>query len=218
MLEATLGLEPRNKAFAEPSLTNLGTSPSLPSIIRIFFRFYKTPMLKEKLKTHLLSRVFCFWIQTLRIDLQTPLDFKPGVLALWHQDLIACAAAFKNKNVHVLVSQSQDGELFSRSISLLGYNVVRGSDTKGALNVRHLWKALQNGCFVGMAVDGPKGPPLKVKRGTLWLIEKSGAPAYQLRVQYFRFFRIKSWDRMIIPFPFSKIKVFVDVYELSENE
>lgn len=175
-------------------------------------------MLKVKLKTHLLSRVLCFWLQSLRIDIQTPVDFKLGVLALWHQDLLACAAAFKNKGVHVLVSQSQDGELFSKSISLLGYNVVRGSDSKGSLNVRLLWKALQNGCFVGMAVDGPKGPPLKVKRGTLWLIEKSGAPAYHLRVQYSRFFRIKSWDRMKIPFPFSKIKVFVDVYEPSENE
>ena len=95
--EATLRLELRNEAFAEPSLTNLGTSPSLPSIIRIFFRFYKTPMLKEKLKTHLLSRVLCFWLQSLRIDIQTPVDFKLGVLALWHQDLLACAAAFKNK-------------------------------------------------------------------------------------------------------------------------
>lgn len=173
-------------------------------------------MLKENLKTQLLSRVLCFWIQSLRIDLVLPPDFKPGVLALWHQDLIACAAAFKNKGVHVLVSQSQDGELFSRSISLLGYQVVRGSDTRGALNVRHLKRALEKGYYVGMAVDGPKGPPLKVKRGTLWLIEKSGAPAYHLRVQYSRFFRLKSWDQMIIPFPFSKIKVFVDVYEPSE--
>lgn len=172
-------------------------------------------MIKENLKIRLLSRVLCFWIQSLRIDLQIPSDFKPGVLALWHQDLIACAAAFKNKNVHVLVSQSQDGELFSQSVSILGYKVFRGSDSKGALNVRYLWKALREGYFVGMAMDGPKGPPLKVKRGTLWLIEKSGARAWHLRAQYSRFIRTKSWDKMIIPLPFSKIKVFVDVFEPS---
>ena len=172
-------------------------------------------MLKENLKIQLLSRVFSFWIQSLRIDLVLPPDFKPGVLALWHQDLIGCAAAFKKKNVHVLVSQSHDGELFSKSISLLGYQVVRGSDTRGALNVRHLKRALEKGCFVGMAMDGPKGPPLKCKPGTLWLVEKSCAPAWQLRAEYCRFFRLKSWDRMIIPFPFSKIKVFVDYFEPS---
>ncbi|HHX16123.1 MAG TPA: DUF374 domain-containing protein [Fibrobacter sp.] len=151
-------------------------------------------------------------MESLRIELKAPLHFKPGVLALWHKDLMACAAAFKHKKVHVLVSQSRDGELFSRCVSLLGYKVARGSDSKGALSVRHLLRSLAKGSSVGMAMDGPKGPPLVPKAGVLWLAKKSEAPTWKLSVEYGRFIRIKSWDRMIIPLPFSKIKVFVDEF------
>lgn len=169
-------------------------------------------LLKENLKTRILSRVLSFWIESLRIELKAPIHFKPGVLALWHKDLMACAAAFKHKKVHVLVSQSRDGELFSRCVSLLGYKVARGSDSKGALSVRHLLRSLAKGSSVGMAMDGPKGPPLVPKAGVLWLAKKSEAPTWKLSVEYGRFIRIKSWDRMIIPLPFSKIKVFVDEF------
>jgi hypothetical protein len=38
-----------------------------------------------------------------------PDDFRPGILGLWHKDLLASCAAFKDKNVHILVSESSDG-------------------------------------------------------------------------------------------------------------
>jgi lysophospholipid acyltransferase (LPLAT)-like uncharacterized protein len=164
---------------------------------------------KESLKSKILAKTLVCWLKSLRVNLDLAPDFEPGVLALWHQDLMACTAAFKGLGVQVLISQSRDGDLLSAVAKKLGYIVFRGSDSKGFTALRHLKRALIGGAFVGMAMDGPKGPALRSKPGTLWLFQNTGAPAWQLRVEYSWFFRLKTWDRFFIPLPFTKIKVSV---------
>lgn len=73
--------------------------------------------------------------------------------------------------------------------------------------MRHLAKALLRGGSVGMALDGPKGPPLQAKPGTDWLARQSGRPICMLSIQAFPAFRIRSWDHTVIPMPFATISV-----------
>jgi len=136
---------------------------------------------------------------------------EPAVIGLWHQDLPACLAAFKNKNIAVLISQSGDGSKFAKLAESLGYNVFRGSSSKGQSEVKHLLKALRSGKSAGMALDGPKGPALVAKPGAEWLCKKADIPLAKVQVKYGRVARLGSWDKTFIPLPFSKITILFRV-------
>lgn len=173
-------------------------------------------MLAE-IRAKFLSFLGALWIRSLRIRFKAPADYGPGVLGLWHRDLLASCAAFKDKGVHVLISESGDGEVFARATRRLGYVVTRGSDTHGATNVRHLLRTLRVGGFVGMALDGPRGPAHEVKPGSLWLAEASGRPLWLIVVRYGRHSCLKTWDNFVVPWPMSsidiEIKYFLDADE-----
>lgn len=207
-IEATLRLELRNGAFAEPSLTNLGTSPEVPTIIRNFFLFSKTTM-------PIICKIAELWLKTLRIDLKMPRDYTPGIFALWHKDLAAATAALRKTGAAALISQSKDGEKLAEIASDLGYRVVRGSSTHGMLQIRELLKELENGYPCAMALDGPKGPALVEKPGTRWLARKSKKKLWQVSVIYGAHFQLHSWDKAVIPLPFSRIHV--ELQEVSPN-
>ena len=135
---------------------------------------------------------------------------QPAVIGLWHQDLPACLAAFKRKNIAVLISKSHDGSKFAKLAEGLGYDVFRGSSSRGQSEVKHLFKALKSGRSAGMALDGPKGPALVAKPGAQWLASKTGMPFLKIKVKYSRALRLSSWDKTFIPLPFAKITILIN--------
>ncbi|MBR6378450.1 MAG: DUF374 domain-containing protein [Fibrobacter sp.] len=163
-------------------------------------------------RAKLASLVVSLWLRSLRVRLEPPEGYGPGILGIWHRDLLACCAAFKDKGVHALISESRDGDFFSATARRLGYKVTRGSDSHGALNVRRLLDSLNAGRFAGMALDGPRGPAGIAKPGSLWLSRKSGRPLWEIQVQYGRHFSLHSWDRFVIPFPMSTIVVRIKYF------
>lgn len=158
---------------------------------------------------HLFRRIgvelLCLWLRTLRVEFEEELPSNV-IFGLWHQDLPACMAAFRNQGITVMISSSQDGEWAAMVARRLGYRVVRGSGRRGSESLRHLATALAHGESVGMALDGPKGPALHEKPGTLWLQGQTGRPVVRLRLEASRYIRVGSWDRTIIPFPFAVIR------------
>ena len=169
-------------------------------------------------KVKLLALLGRLWIRSLRIRLNVPEGFGPGILGSWHCDLLASFAAFKNMGVHALVSESQDGEILARAIGRLGYRVARGSDTHGSLNVRHLVQTLKEGGFVGMALDGPRGPALQVKPGSPWLSRISGRPLWHICPRYGAYFRLKTWDNFVVPLPLSAIDIEIKYFCEEESK
>lgn len=163
-------------------------------------------------KAKFASLAVSLWLRSLRVRLEVPEGSGPGILGVWHRDLLACCAAFKDMNVHAFISESRDGEFFSETAKRLGYRVTRGSDSHGALNVRHLLGSLSAGQFVGMALDGPRGPAGVAKPGSLWLSRKSGRPLWEVQVQYGRHVTLHTWDRFVIPFPLSTIVVRIKYF------
>ncbi|OWV02416.1 hypothetical protein B7994_01235 [Fibrobacter sp. UWR2] len=157
-------------------------------------------------------------MRSLRVHMNTPEGFSPGIIGAWHCDLMASFAAFRNRGVHALVSESRDGEILARAIERLGFEVTRGSDTHGALNVRHLVQTLRHGGFVGMALDGPRGPALQVKPGSPWLSEISGRPLWLVCPRYGAHFRLKTWDNFIVPLPLSSIDIQIKYFCKEETK
>lgn len=172
--------------------------------------------MSSNLKTRLLAKLAAWWMRSLRIRVTFPQDFRPGILGLWHQDILASVATFKKQGVHILVSESGDGEFLTIAAQELGYKVSRGSDTHGSTNVRHLLTSLKQDVFAGMALDGPKGPARQVKPGSIWLSKSSGRPLWHIQPKYGAHIRLKTWDNFILPLPLSSIDVQIN-YLCTEN-
>ena len=164
-------------------------------------------MPKQSFKVKFKAFLATLWIKSLRIRLHTPEPFEPGILGIWHKDLLASAAAFKNWGVHTLISESNDGDLFATIVQNIGYTVTRGSSTHGATNVRHLLNPLKEGRFVGMALDGPRGPALEVKQGSLWLAKSSGRPLWLIEAKYGAHITLKTWDKFVLPLPLTSVDI-----------
>ena len=112
---------------------------------------------------------------------------------------------YRNLGIHGFVSQSRDGELLARTLRYFGYASVRGSSSRGGFaGMRGLLNALRDGHDVGLAPDGPRGPAGIVQKGVVALAQLSGAPIRPVAWSASRVWRAKSWDRFVIPKPFSR--------------
>lgn len=126
----------------------------------------------------------------------------------WHEQVLTGAWTFRRRNIAILISQSRDGEYLSSIGRLLGYRPVRGSSSRGG--VRGLLKLvhkLRSGNDVAVGADGPRGPARECKAGAIILAKRSRMPIIPVAVIATRFKRAKSWDRTIVPFPFSTLIV-----------
>ncbi len=124
--------------------------------------------------------------------------------AFWHEGLLVATYAFRRQGIRVLVSQHRDGELIARAIECMGYGTIRGSSTRGG--TRALFRMAAAGAAgddLGVTVDGPRGPRLQVKPGTLFIAGRSGLPIVPFAVASRHPFVLSSWDRFMIPRPFS---------------
>jgi lysophospholipid acyltransferase (LPLAT)-like uncharacterized protein len=57
--------------------------------------------------------------------------------------------------------------------------------------------------------DGPRGPAYELGPGIVFLAQKSDALVLPMNLEYSRYWRLRSWDRFIIPQPFSKVHVLI---------
>jgi len=133
----------------------------------------------------------------------------PTIYAFWHRSLLVCAHRFRDKDIAILISRSFDGELIARTVERLGFRVVRGSSSRGgASGLRGMADAYAAGHICAFTADGPRGPSMIAKPGPAQLAQLVDAPwvgaFYALPL---RAWTLKSWDRFLIPKPFSKVLV-----------
>ena len=79
----------------------------------------------------------------------------------------------------------------------------------GAAALLELSDVLNSGHDVLITPDGPRGPAYELGPGIIFLAQKTGAPVVPVHMEYSSCWRVKSWDRFIIPRPFSKVRVIV---------
>lgn len=143
----------------------------------------------------------------------------PGIFVFWHRSLLACAHRFRNRRIAILISRSFDGELVARTVERLGFLAVRGSSSRaGASGLRGMQRAYGAGCICAMTADGPLGPAMVAKPGASQMAGLVGAPEigafYALPL---RAWRLRSWDRFLIPKPFSRVLVCWSAHARAER-
>ncbi|MEM9596348.1 MAG: lysophospholipid acyltransferase family protein [Acidobacteriota bacterium] len=153
--------------------------------------------------------------ETLRRLQESP---RPVLLSFWH-DRTFLSAYFLYRELHrkgfditLLASHSRDGEMVTQMVKGWGITTVRGSASRGGTAaLRGLHRAIKGrGSSPIMIPDGPRGPAYAFKVGVAVLAQLSGAPILPLGFAARRAWHLKSWDRLVIPKPFTRIAVVVE--------
>jgi len=131
---------------------------------------------------------------------------RPIVFALWHGDMLALLYQHRREGVSVLISEHRDGELIARVADSLGFRTVRGSTTRGASRALvGLARELRDGHDIAVTPDGPRGPARSFAPGALIAAQRARAPVIAVGMAAKRAWRLSSWDRFVIPKPFSRV-------------
>lgn len=136
------------------------------------------------------------------------------VAVLWHQDVFCVAWAYREYKPLTMASVGDAGEIIAKILHLSGYTRVwRGGSSKG--KKRHVkilddfiadFRETQNS-VAGITVDGSSGPAYHIKHGALVIAQECECPIFLFRIWSKRKILLPTWDRTMIPLPFSKIMV-----------
>jgi lysophospholipid acyltransferase (LPLAT)-like uncharacterized protein len=135
---------------------------------------------------------------------------QPWLVAMWHGRMLVGLpmAKHRSRNIGVLVSPSDDGNLATRALRSFGFVPIRGSLSRGgARALREMTDTLRAGRQLVVTPDGPRGPRHSMNVGLHWLARKTGAPILPVGFACDRAWRLRSWDRFTIPKPFARIIV-----------
>jgi lysophospholipid acyltransferase (LPLAT)-like uncharacterized protein len=137
---------------------------------------------------------------------QETIGQRPLIGSFWHACIIPATYMCRNLGVRVMSSNSYDGEYMGRIIRKFGFVAVKGSSSRNAVRaLLGLRRALGDGWSVAFTLDGPRGPRYKVKPGPVALARSSCVPLTMFHMAVDRAWVLNTWDRLIIPKPFSRV-------------
>ena len=170
------------------------------------------------------------WTQVDREKAKILFDGQPVILCFWHR-LVPMAPVVWPKahlpKLRVLVSQSADGELITRTIAHLGIKAIRGSSqkrtdpakTKGGMAAfREMARWVKTGGSIAITPDGPRGPAQEMAEGAPVLARFTKAPMIAVGVASRPCIRLKTWDRTVFPVPFARGVIVWDGPLLAADE
>lgn len=135
-------------------------------------------------------------------------DRQPMVMTCWHGELLPLMWHHRDEGVATLISEHRDGEIVARVAERLGFRLVRGSTSRGAGRaLLGLVAMLREGHDLAVTPDGPRGPAHVYAPGAIVAAQRANAPVVPTAIAVDRAWRLRSWDRFIIPKPFARIVV-----------
>jgi len=177
---------------------------------------FRDALFRSPLFVSLLYGIVRFYLSLCRVSVaneQVLLGHLDGgskvIAAIWHQrffGLIGYAKKFAVYAPSVMISRSADGEMIAQIALRLGFRPVRGSSSRGGRRaLLSIVDDLARNPAAVHAVDGPRGPRCVVKSGLIKMAQLSGAAIFPVYVSMDRAWCCNSWDRFLIPKPFSRI-------------
>lgn len=153
---------------------------------------------------------FTWRIRVVNGDVVRTLNQKrqPFMYVLWHGQLLPLLWTHRNRQIAVMISEHRDGELIARVATAIGFRLIRGSTSRGAARaLLGACRELESGFDIAVTPDGPRGPAGSVAPGALVISQRTGAPMVPVAASASSAWRLRSWDRFMIPKPFARLIV-----------
>lgn len=127
------------------------------------------------------------------------------ILAFWHEVILMSLFCKWRVPTTVMISRSKDGEIVAAVVERFGVEAARGSSNKGgSVALREILREAHEGRNIAFTPDGPKGPRRIVKEGVVYAAKITGLPIVPFHFTAKAKKRLRSWDQMILPRPFTR--------------
>ena len=176
-------------------------------------------LFKSKFANKIIENLLVFLMRLIYLSckkefITNTLPNKPVVILFWHENLAFMPFIFtkcwNGREANVIISDHKDGQMITDIIAHFGIGSIRGSSSKGALRAFLLAiKSINNGIDVAITPDGPRGPRHSISDGSVTIAQKTGVNIVILSYKASKFWEFNSWDKMILPKPFSKITYYI---------
>lgn len=128
-----------------------------------------------------------------------------GIIATWHGITLPLIFYCRHKGLWAIISLSRDGELQNRIIQSRGFRTIRGSSGRQGIKAfLEAARRIKEGGVVALTPDGPRGPARIAQPGIVLMAEKGECDILPVGVACEAAWRLHSWDRHMIPKPFSR--------------
>ncbi len=129
-----------------------------------------------------------------------------GIAAFWHYSFLYLFYSLRRYPAAIMVSASRDGEYIARLGARFGHTPIRGSSNRrGFRALREMLAELQRGRNCAIVADGSQGPARRAQAGCILMASRSGRPIFPVAWAASRHLTFRSWDRTVLPLPFSTV-------------
>jgi lysophospholipid acyltransferase (LPLAT)-like uncharacterized protein len=143
---------------------------------------------------------------------------KGVIFAMWHNALAFSFPIFANQYADALVSPHIDGRIIASIVKKFGFGVINGSSNKNSTSaLRSVIEKLKNNDNIFITPDGPRGPAFNINSNITEISKKYASKLISINCMPSRAIKLNTWDQMLIPVPFSTIRIkIVDLKEFSD--
>lgn len=141
---------------------------------------------------------------------------EPVIPCYWHQMHIFGSWYMRKLQqrglkIGFLISPSVDGEVPAKIVESWGAVAIRGSSNRtGARALKDMYNTIVKDKVSPVTTsDGPTGPVHEFKQGAVMLAQLTQSPMLPVAYSASRYWELKTWDKFIIPKPFSRIIIAV---------
>ena len=135
------------------------------------------------------------------------------VYSFWHRCILPATWLYRNRDIGVMTSQSEDGEYIARTIAHFDFVPVRGSSSRGgARALLEMRRLVEAGHTVAFTIDGPRGPKYVAKPGPVLLAKSTQKPMLAFHFAVDRAWVLNTWDEFVVPKPFARVLLRVSRY------
>ncbi|WP_035919883.1 lysophospholipid acyltransferase family protein [Leisingera aquimarina] len=132
---------------------------------------------------------------------------EPVIFVLWHQRLIMAPYLFDTSlgRICALTSSARAGRLAGQILVRLGFETIPMSSHKRHVALsREVLRRTRDGCSIGIAADGPRGPARISSTVPVVWARMTGCRVFTVAFAEKKVVELPTWDRQMLPLPFSR--------------
>jgi len=160
-----------------------------------------------------------WWSSKKQFHFISPVSEVQHVCVCWHNELFMSPQAYRRihrkQPASAIISSHFDGSLIAGTLQFLAIRPLRGSTKKRAKQVLlQAFKSIRSGEEILITPDGPRGPRHSMSDGAVGIALKSKLPIFIMNFTAEKYWQLKSWDRFVIPKPFTKVDFYLQSVSL----